>query len=297
MTLARMETPVLYFYPSREMELNVRVDFPQGTITEWYPKAFETSAGIDWGRLKVMPGAPENFPIENRKSHYYPARETDAAPVRVNGEDEKFLFYRGIGNFRLPLTIRLSGNQVIVRNSAGHEIPQVILFENRNGQSGWSFANSLKDEVVLTRPTLGHPVESLNCQLEEMLIGQGLYENEARAMIKTWKDSWFEEGVRVYYVVPPKMIDALLPITIRPRPHEITRVFVGRAEIITPEIEQEIQNAGRQFISADYDERAEAIKRVKRYGRFAEPILREMMNRDRNYDIWKLILAGVSASD
>jgi len=301
LTLARMETPVLYFYAGREMELSVKVNFPQGTITEWYPEALATNAGIDWGRLKVIPGAPENFPIENRKSHYYPARETDAAPVRVTSdkksEDERFLFYRGIGDFSLPLTIRLSGNQVIVRNTTGHEIPQVILFENRAGQSGWTFANSLRDEVVLTRPTLGQPVESLNCRLEEMLIGQGLYKKEARAMIKTWQDSWFEEGVRVYYLVPRKVTDALLPITIRPYPQEITRVFVGRAEIITPEIEKEIQHAARQYIAGSYEEHNEALKTVKRYGRFAEPILREMMNRERSPAIWKLLLSGVSASD
>jgi len=301
LTLARMETPVLYFYTGSEMELSVKVDFPQGTITEWYPEASETRVGIDWGRLKVVPGAPENFPTEQRKSHYYPARETDAAPVFVSSDEnieaEKFLFYRGIGDFSLPLTVRLSGNQVIVRNSTGHEIPQIILFENRAGQSGWSFANSVRDEVVLARPTLGHPIESLNCGLEEMLIKQGLYEKEARAMIKTWQDSWFEEGLRVYYLVPRKVIDTLLPITIRPRPHEITRVFVGRAEIITPEIEQEIQNAARQFIAGAYDEHNLALKTVKRYGRFAEPILREMMNRERNPEIWKLLLAGVSNSD
>jgi hypothetical protein len=300
-TLARMETPVLYFYAGREMEVSVKVDFPQGKITEWYPYASASAAGIDWGRLRVLPGAPENFPTESRKSHYYPARETDAAPVRVSNEkkseEEKFLFYRGVGNFRLPLTVRLSGNQVIVQNSSGIEIPQVILFENRNGRTGWSFASSLKDQVALPHPTLGSPDESLNCRLEEILIGQGLYVKEARAMIKTWQDSWFEEGLRVYYIVPRKMVDTLLPITIKPHPQEITRVFVGRAEIITPEIEQQIQNAARQFIAGTGEGYDEARKTVKRYGRFAEPILREMMHRERNSEIWKLILAAVSSSD
>src|SRR5689334_19278550 len=33
----RMETPVLYFYASREAIANVKVRFPKGVITEWYP--------------------------------------------------------------------------------------------------------------------------------------------------------------------------------------------------------------------------------------------------------------------
>src|ERR1700733_13488976 len=35
----RMETPVLYFYSSRELDAHVKVAFPQGLITEWYPQA------------------------------------------------------------------------------------------------------------------------------------------------------------------------------------------------------------------------------------------------------------------
>jgi hypothetical protein len=34
LTLARMETPVLYFYTSREMEVSVNVEFPAGKIQE-----------------------------------------------------------------------------------------------------------------------------------------------------------------------------------------------------------------------------------------------------------------------
>src|SRR5437762_1545841 len=35
--LVRMETPVLYFYASQDTPVSVKVDFPKGKITEWYP--------------------------------------------------------------------------------------------------------------------------------------------------------------------------------------------------------------------------------------------------------------------
>src|SRR6185436_6130747 len=35
----RMETPVLYFYAKQEMKVAVKVDFPKGRVTEWYPQA------------------------------------------------------------------------------------------------------------------------------------------------------------------------------------------------------------------------------------------------------------------
>src|SRR6266498_205522 len=79
----RMETPVLYFYSANEMNVDVRVDFPKGRITEWYPQARSVSTSIDWGRLKVMPGTTISLPVDYTNSHYYPARETDSAPVQV----------------------------------------------------------------------------------------------------------------------------------------------------------------------------------------------------------------------
>src|SRR5258708_3463440 len=39
----RMETPVLYFYSSKETDVSVKVSFPSGTITEWYPATRKTN--------------------------------------------------------------------------------------------------------------------------------------------------------------------------------------------------------------------------------------------------------------
>src|ERR671937_196488 len=41
-TQSKLETPVLYFYPAssgRPQYVQVRVDFPEGIITQWYPQA------------------------------------------------------------------------------------------------------------------------------------------------------------------------------------------------------------------------------------------------------------------
>src|SRR6266536_4671441 len=141
--VVRMETPVVYFYSAGETDVSVKVDFPKGKITEWYPQARAVSTSINWGRLKVMPGAVVNLPVDYSKSHYYPARETDAAPVQVcatNGkppQQEKFLFYRGVGTFELPLSVKLEGENVIVKNVGKEAISHLVLFENRGGKIGY----------------------------------------------------------------------------------------------------------------------------------------------------------------
>ncbi len=303
LALVRMETPVVYFYSDREVSASVKVDFPRGRITEWYPQARTTKESINWGGFIVEPRAKERFPVDRSQSHYYPARETDAAPIRLGDEQrieqEKFLFYRGIGNFDVPLSVRLAGDQVIVRDKGKDGIAGVILFENREGRMGWRIHGALNGEYAIARPTLGLPVESLHCEMENALVAEGLYPKEAAAMVKTWRDSWFEEGLRVFYIVPRRATDAILPITIKPTPSELTRVFVGRAEIITPEMEKDILAAVKLYNEASPESQALAIKSVQRYGRFADPVLRGAISQSRDVAeqrrIWDLMLAATKA--
>src|SRR5947209_4523062 len=121
----RMETPVIYFYTPRELEAHVKVSFPQGLVTEWYPRAeyeifqqtgpggpmrplgtnlngIDTSlrtlsGGIEWRNIKIQPDSSPDLPVENGPSRYYAARQTDSAPLTVGSQNEKFLFYRGVG--------------------------------------------------------------------------------------------------------------------------------------------------------------------------------------------------------
>jgi hypothetical protein len=282
LALVRMETPVIYFYSDREVHASVKVDFPNGCITEWYPLAHAERRTINWNGFVAQPGAKETFPVDGSRSHYYPARETDAAPLSIGDEQkveqEKFLFYRGVGLFDVTLSARLKDDQVIVRNDGPHEIARIILFENRGGRSGWRILDALKGQATIARPALDQPVESLLREFEKTLVGQGLYEKEAAAMVKTWRDSWFEEGLRVFYIMPRNATDLILPITITPQPSELARVFVGRAEIITPEMEREIRAAVKLFGDNSPESRAAAINSVRRYGRFADPVLREARN-------------------
>ena len=43
--MVRMKTRALYFHSQRPTTLSVRVDFPKGLITEWYPPASKVAPG------------------------------------------------------------------------------------------------------------------------------------------------------------------------------------------------------------------------------------------------------------
>jgi hypothetical protein len=111
-------------------------------------------------------------------------------------------------------------------------------------------------------------------QVQAALVSQGLFPDEAQAMVNTWKDSWFtEEGVRVLYLLPRPWTDEILPLCLTPLPSELTRVMVGRAEIISPNATEHLAQLLTRAQTGDENARAQAGKELTKLGRFAEPAL------------------------
>ena len=235
----RMETPVIYFYADAPATVSVRVRFPDGVLSEWYPRAKRTRNTLRWPRVAVLPDSTATLPREETPSHYYPARETDAAIVRCHAgakaQFEKFLFYRGVGSFDLPLSARLEGEQVIVQNGGDIALGTVIVIASDGNAVGHRTATLAGGEVTVDRPaTSADGLTVLEDALRTVLVGEGLFAREAQAMIDTWRTTWSEAGLRVLYVVPRQLTDAVLPLAINPAPAALVRVLVGRAELELP---------------------------------------------------------------
>jgi len=295
----RMETPVLYFYSAREATVAVKVAFSKGVITEWYPDASrvgpaatltdasltngnnlsgkQADGSIAWDSVTLEPGAAADLPREKRDNPYYAARETSSTPLRVKtsaGEQqEKFLFYRGVSVFPVPIAATLTPEgRVRVENRSKDAIPNVILFERRGEKLGYRVGGAVQNDAILDAPALTGTSDSLGKNLERMLIAQGLYQDEAQAMVRTWRQSWFEEGSRLLYIVPARFVDTVLPLAINPAPSQRVRVFVGRLELVTPATRRAVETA---FATHDGATR-------KMYGRFLEPILQTMIQGETN---------------
>jgi hypothetical protein len=290
----RMETPVLYFYDSHDEQVSVKVSFAKGLITEWYPRASRVepvlnpadwspfrgnmNGSIAWDAVTVAPSSRAEFPQEaDSSSHYYAARMTSSTPLLVKtpaGEQqEKFLFYRGVSAFSVPISAKLTNEgKVLVENREEEEIPNTILFERRGEKVGYRIGGAVERQTTLEPAEMTGTVEDLGRELEGMLVAQGLYQDEAHAMVETWRSSWFEEGSRLIYIVPTEFVNRILPLSISPAPAQTARVFVGRMELVTPATERAVESA---FGAND---RAP----LEKYGRFLEPILRTMIEREMN---------------
>ncbi len=287
----RMETPVVYFYSDRAIDVSLRVEFPLGWITEWFPAADEIERGLDWVRVSVVPDTPNAFPREDAPSHYYPARETDAAPLRVGEESEKFLFYRGLGTFDLPLRVSLSDSKLTLRNQVRDPLAPVLVFENRGGRTGVRVIPKLEGQAIVDRPELTAGTDRVKAVLLGALVAHGLYKKEAAAMIRTWEDTWFEEGLRVFSIVPRTVTDDLLPLTISPRPTTLVRVLVSRIEVLAPELEAAVAQAIDKILDPERGE--EGRRDLVGLGRFAEPILRRSLNESQDPAVRAILLAAL----
>src|SRR5215471_10021746 len=87
-TYVSLETPVLYFYTDRDRTVSVKVDFPKGLMTDWYPQASRPpEQQIRWDDLKVLATDRPKLIGEREAGRYFAARETDAATVRTSGPE------------------------------------------------------------------------------------------------------------------------------------------------------------------------------------------------------------------
>jgi hypothetical protein len=332
----RMETPVTYFYTDRERIVDASVEFPRGLLTEFYPPVRQfapayrrgeieplENSWLRWGKIRLLPPGRELDPrtgtdVHLRKieagenEHYAYARETDSATVQLTDPamsgtyHEKFLFYRGVGNFDLPVTLRSSGDGRFVLTHSG-KTPLHYAFLVEVGTDGRTVRFARFDNILgsadMILPSRAGTIDALAEEVVGALVSDGLYEKEARAMVKTWRASWFgEPGTRVLYSLPQAATDALLPLRLTPAPRQIVRVMVGRLETLPPEREREIESLVSRLGAADPGARDRAAAEIRKLGRFAEPALARVAEvsdepeiRIRAKSLTREILTGRSA--
>lgn len=267
----KMETPVLYFYSAAPRRVRVDVGFNGGSISQWYPERVTGETLPDPPQVFSFSGAPPppldfrrryrghaswrvdvlerdspgtiNTPREQETPQWPRARVPGANLVHgVNGEVEGFIFYRGLGNFRLPLAARAAADGALaLRNDGGDSLPFVWVYENLGrGEKGRNWCGPLSPggrQAVPANAVAPEPEE----QFQRALVVAGLTPDEAMALRATWRESYFERpGLRVFWIVPRRFTDAVLPMAIHPKPARLERVLVGRTEVLTPAFEAEL---------------------------------------------------------
>jgi hypothetical protein len=267
----RLETPVIYFHPpasqTRPIELDVNVAFRGGWLSEFYPRADATSPGLEnyqlnsqtvgtlsWKNLQV--GTADKGPQTDEPVWLEP-RDVQAATVTTpDGESERYLFYRGVGNFEAPLrvvtdeltnTLSIHGRfDSLAGKVSSVRIPQLWLVEVRqdgslayrtlDGVSAHPGSDELLTKVSGTFTAddfCSSNFDALRTEMHAALVDDGLYGDEADAMLDTWRHAYFKSpGLRLFFLVPQVWTDHQMPLTIS-QPAKVDRVMMARIEIVS----------------------------------------------------------------
>ncbi len=280
--LMRLETPVMYFYPPRggtlPMKLDVQVDFRGGWLSEYYPDAKVHAPGFwKWSRGfgKIKPDIKGSLiwkdltltddltagPKTDERVWLAPREVASASVVTPKGQEERYLFYRGVGNLTAPLRISRvtqkgkEGASLQIRSQLdpklglGDAMPIKSLWlvhVREDGQVAYRTLDPVtvtsdSQRVLTTTPASFNKaqyapdnLERLRDDMRKALIADGLFTDEADAMLNTWELAYFKsEGMRVFFLLPQTWTDAVLPVTLS-QPADISRTMVGRIELITP---------------------------------------------------------------
>ena len=299
-----METPVIYFYSENDQPfpVKVKVGFAGGSIAQWYPArssgekvVFDMqSKGIDFagGKCQGSIGWDIDVLPPSKTAHFEVVKGSDT-PAWIHPrlpdsnivasrshphEKEKYLFYRGVGNFELPAKFKqINDDRVSIEN--GQPIPFALIYQRHGSGARFKTVNNLDPGESITefsesekyQPLREIQIEMLSLFQSE-LVAAGLSGDEAESMLLTWWESYFlAAGTRVFWIVPRSEVDRILPLSLDPAPKNLERVIVGRAELISPKLEEKLIT---EFSKADPDDNnfSESRKQVQIQGIFLPEI-------------------------
>jgi hypothetical protein len=245
------------YYPSAAPAIAVDVDrirtkMQAGVLKTWDGAVLDNYVlgSLRWTGVSLK----ETVRLPKTTSHVWLApRAVKSAGVSLSsGEGERYLFYRGVAHLDALLQTELGRTDVLLRapqrliwmRAPSMTIPHVWLVDIRgDGRVAFRERTSLviaKDSVsreVARLPLFAAAdysasgVAQLRRSMKRALIDAGLFEDEAEAMLATWRDSYFgSPGLRIFYLVPNEWTSYFLPLRISV-PSQLTRVLVGRIDL------------------------------------------------------------------
>ncbi len=276
-------------HQTKPMTVDVSVQFRGGWLTEFYPWAQADAPGLKTGAFEFGELTPETIGSlawnglqvgtdgqgPQTDAHVWNApRQVSAVQVTTDGgsESEKYLFYRGVGNLRAPLRVTLGRPQ---RQLTIHGNFDAVLREPEIVRMNALWLVHVRDNGTLafrdvapidvsadTQSPLAsmsyafaegeYAVENLaklKLSMRQSLIVEGLFPDEADAMLATWQRAYFvSPGLRLFFLVPRPWTQQYLPLTIS-RAAQINRVMVGRIELVSDEQRARLDRLAQVHIS------------------------------------------------
>ena len=248
------------FYPNAKASVKVdeeriNTKMSAGLIKGWYERGVLDNyvlSDLRWTGLSLK----DRVSLPRTTSAVWLApRRVKSSGVIAAGESERYLFYRGVAHLdallqteRLATDVRLrSPQRLLWLNRPSMTLAHVWMADIRpNGRAAFRERTRLVIAKANPSQELGRlplfaesdysdaGLASLRQSMKTALIAEGLFEDEAEAMLTTWRESYFKTpGLRMFYTVPSEWTAYFLPLSISV-PHQLTRVLIGRIDLLSP---------------------------------------------------------------
>ncbi|HTE45123.1 MAG TPA: hypothetical protein VK636_07760 [Gemmatimonadaceae bacterium] len=242
------------FYPMGKAWVELdrdRIDSKIGPNGRWDGAVMNNLVvgGLRWTGVSLK----ETVSLPKTASNVWLApRRVRATGVVTEGESERYLFYRGVAHLDAVVRTERSASAVVVRAPEHVEWmrgPSAAIdnmwFADIRSDGQVAFRQNKRIVMAKSAPSAelakfasfsasdysANGLTELRRSMKAGLMSAGLFDDEAEAMLETWKESYFRTpGLRVFYLVPSEWIAYYLPLQISV-PNELTRVLVGRIDL------------------------------------------------------------------
>ena len=283
--------PIIFFHANAPMQINVRIDFPGGMAGVWFPATMSPTVDgfekqpkignrLEWtlgvkncpeGWRPRTPAVPEVSErhwikqIRRVKSDEIFAR---FSPNITDVEREKFIYYDGIFPQKSWLSIKVDKDRVSLASPLTHPVFDVTVVDRRNekvrvGRIEKLGAGQVIKEVAFTGIDAARFSSNAFETLLKQLADAGLHIDEARSLANTWRQRMFETpGLNVFYRLPQDQYDALMPLTVTPKPDSTVRVGLIYHGHLEPDFAERVLELVKQFDALTFAERDSAMKKL-----------------------------------
>lgn len=250
-----LDVPAVFFRVDKPVSLTMRYHWLEGNFVSCYPHGAREEHALHWRDVTVIPhGGP--LLTEAADTNYYHPRRTSASFVRVDNlghkQFERFISLRGMGNLALPVRVTLTAQGLKLAWAKETDLRHVLVIdqpwgdEHDAGQARMTLHDLGKDRaaasaggsqmgLTLPRPAATMSADVAMAPLRKLLNRQGLYPDEAAAVLASARAQWFSPGLRVIYLLPESQVSSAVQLEISPAPTEHRRLYAVCVEVLTPE--------------------------------------------------------------
>lgn len=234
------------------------------------------------------------------------ARLPAAAPVTVTGstvqrgapwltsrqETERFLYYDGLVPAPDYLRCRGAGtSDVTLRNAAAFAVGPVFVIDRRLPASKAPIQIAVIEKPIAPGEEVTVPLKEVPAAdwpgaavqaVRQALTAAGLTAAETDSLLRIWHKGFFEqEGLTVFYPLPPTEYNRLLPLKITPKPGRLMRVGVAIHPQMQGDVllEQKVRTLVTWLDSEEPSQREEAARQLTEIAPVAARFIREAVSK------------------